>query len=370
MFAIKSVTKQYGMEHALQDVTMNIGRGMNFLVGTSDSGKTTLLKILSGMDGDFEGEVFYNGKSVRGFSDKGKSGLYNSVFGFVWQDFHLLEEATVLENVLLPGYLQNGPDKTCAEKLLRQLKIEDLEDQKIKYLSGGQKQRVAIARELMKNPQVIFCDEPTSALDAKSAKTTMDILRTLSKNRTIIVVTHDTSLITSKDTVFELDKGELISAPLQQNEKKPVWKEFDFPTLSLSGAFRIAVMNTKNKIGRFAVSVLTLLVATTMLLVTVSGTIGSSGDSEFDKLLQTYGEGILDISLVGSFTGAAGTSGEDEDKPNADVEQDLSGLYEKYQDDERVEFIIPSQAFENIEITSDGQTYTVEKTGNTPVLTK
>ena len=147
MFAIKSVTKQYGMEYALQDVTMNIGRGMNFLVGTSDSGKTTLLKILSGMDGDFEGEVFYNGKSVRGFSDKGKSGLYNSVFGFVWQDFHLLEEATVLENVLLPGYLQNGPDKTCAEKLLRQLKIEDLEDQKIKYLSGGQKQRVAIAKK-------------------------------------------------------------------------------------------------------------------------------------------------------------------------------------------------------------------------------
>lgn len=62
MFAIKSVTKQYGMEYALQDVTMNIGRGMNFLVGTSGSGKTTLLKILSGMDGDFEGEVFYNGK--------------------------------------------------------------------------------------------------------------------------------------------------------------------------------------------------------------------------------------------------------------------------------------------------------------------
>ena len=136
MFVIKNVTKQYGMEYALQDVTMNIGRGMNFLVGTSGSGKTTLLKILSGMDGDFEGEVFYNGKSVRDFSNKERSGLYNSVFGFVWQDFHLLEEATVLENVLLPGYLQNGPDKTRAQKLLRQLKIEDLENQKIKYLSN------------------------------------------------------------------------------------------------------------------------------------------------------------------------------------------------------------------------------------------
>ncbi|MDY3778693.1 MAG: hypothetical protein SOZ77_00725 [Candidatus Limousia pullorum] len=106
------------------------------------------------------------------------------------------------------------------------------------------------------------------------------------------------------------------------------------------------------------------------MLSTVSGAIGISGDSEFDKLLQTYGEGILDIQLVGSFTSASGTSGEGEDEPNADVQQDLSGLYEKYQNDERVEFIIPSQAFENIKITVDGQTHTVEKTGNTPVLTK
>lgn len=370
MFVIQNVSKQYGAEYALQNVTMTIGKGMNFLVGASGSGKTTLLKLLSGMERGFEGEILYQGKSVRDFTSQEKSGLYRSEFGFVWQDFHLLEEATVLENVLLPGHLEGGADRAQGEKLLRQLNIQELSGQKVKYLSGGQKQRVAIARELMKNPQVIFCDEPTSALDAKSAKATMELLRTLSKQRTIVVVTHDTSLIGKKDAVFELDKGELVSAPPLVEESRARWKGISCPKLSVAEAFRIAGMNVKHRVGRFAVSVFTLLVASTLLLTTVSGAIGDSGSREFEQLIQTYGEGILDISLVGSFTGAAGTSGEDGGKPNSDVNQDLSGLYETYQEDPRVEFIVSSQAFDNIEVTVDGQTHTVEQSGNTLQLTK
>lgn len=130
----------------------------------------------------------------------------------MWQDFNLLEEATVLENVLLSGYLKEAQNKENAEKILKDLKIFNFAQKKVKDLSGGQKQRVAIARELMKNPQVIIADEPTSALDEKNAKITMDILRAISKNRTVIVVTHDTSLISEKDHIFELDKGELFQS--------------------------------------------------------------------------------------------------------------------------------------------------------------
>lgn len=369
MFEIKNLSKQYGTEFALRDITMNIGKGMNFIIGSSGSGKTTLLKILCGMEKGFDGNVSYIGKDIQGFTDKEKSALYNSTFGFVWQDFHLIKEATVLENVLLATYLKNINAEKTADNILRQMKLEDVKNQKVKFLSGGQKQRVAIAREMMKNPKVIFCDEPTSALDAKSAKIIMDILRVLAKSRTVIVVTHDTSLINEKDSVFELDKGELVSIPEKQTENKSAYKQAIISKLTFKNAFQISLQNLKNNFGRFAVSVLSLMVAGTLLLTTFSGAIGQSSQSEFDSLVETYGEGILDISLIGSFMSASGTGGTD-NGPNGNVNQDLGGLYEKYQDDKRVEFIVSAQPFENIKITLDGKTHSVEKTGNAPVLTK
>lgn len=369
MFEIKNLSKKYGNEFALQSITLNIDKGLNFIVGASGSGKTTLLKILSGMEGKFEGSVTYLGKDIESFTDKEKSALYNNTFGFVWQDFHLIEEATVLENILLPTYLSDKNAQQSANSILKQMKLEDVSEQKVRFLSGGQKQRVAIARELIKNPQVIFCDEPTSALDAKSAKIIIDILRVLAKHKTVIVVTHDTSLITSTDNVYEFDKGELISAPAKQDGRKQVWKSLKLPFLSMKNAFKIAVSNTKNKPVRFCISALSLMIAGTLLLTTFSGAIGESGQAEFDKLVETYGEGILDISLIGSFMSASGSDGSDSG-PNGNVDQDLSGLYEKYQNDERVEFIVSAQAFENIEVTLDGKTNKIEKSGNTPVLTK
>lgn len=370
MFEINNLSKQYGTEFALQNVTMQIGKGMNFIVGSSGSGKTTLLKILCGMEQGFEGSVTYLGKEISTFSQKEKSTLYHQVFGFVWQDFHLLEEATVLENMLLPEYLQKESSQNAAERILKQLGLEELRDKKVRFLSGGQKQRVAIARELMKNPQVIFCDEPTSALDAKSAKNVMDILRILAVKKTVIVVTHDTSLIHKNDTVFELDKGELILAPQPSAERKPNPKDLKTPVLAIKNAMKLAVTNLKNKPGRFCTSVLSLLLAGTLLLTTAGGAVEQSGQSEIDQLVETYGEGILDISVISSFMSAAGAGGEQDDQPDGSVTQDIGGLYEKYQNDERVEFVASAQAFENIEVTMDQTTYKVEKTGNTPVLTR
>lgn len=170
MFTINNLSKQYGTEYALNDIAMNIAKGMNFIIGASGSGKTTLLKILCGMEKDYEGSVTYAGQDICNLSEKEKSVLYNTTFGFVWQDFHLLEEASVIENVLQPAYLWNEDMRSTAEQILKQMKLSDIMNQKVKTLSGGQKQRVAIAREIIKNPKVIFCDEPTSALDARSSK--------------------------------------------------------------------------------------------------------------------------------------------------------------------------------------------------------
>lgn len=366
MFKIKNVSKQFGEEYALKNVTLNIEKGMNFIVGTSGSGKTTLLKIMTGIEHDFEGNVTFCDKTIESLSSKEKSNLYNSTFGFVWQDFHLINDASVLENIQLPLYLKNKDLTVRVQTILKQLKLDNIKNQKVKTLSGGQKQRVAIAKELMKNPQVIFCDEPTSALDEENSKMIFDILRELSKEKTIIVVTHDTSLINENDTVFELDKGELVQTIHSKEESSSTIK-IEERSFKIKNILKLALTHLKNNLGRNILSVVSVLIATTLLLTTYSGTIEKSGQDQFQQLINTYGEGILDISLIGNFMSASGGS---DDQVQGSVSQNLDGLYEKYQNDERVEFIVLSQAFENIEIEIEGKKHQIEKTGNTPVLTK
>lgn len=370
MFEIKNVSKQYNGEFALLNTSLTIGKGMNFIVGASGSGKTTLLKIISGMEQDFDGEVYYCDKSIKGLTTNEKSYFYNNIFGFIWQDFNLLEDLSVLENVLLPQYLSNKHNRKNAETILKDFKIFDLAHQKAKNLSGGQKQRVAIARELMKNPEVIIADEPTSALDEKTAKTTMDILRAISKSRTVIVVTHDTSLITSKDNVYELDKGELVSKPENVTVKSSEPKTQNSHSLSIKNAFTLTKSTIHRKFGRFAIATLALMVAGILLLTTVNGTVKNSSQGEFDQLIDTYGEGLKDISVVSSFMSAGGTDGSTEDQPNANVDQDIGGLYDKYVGDQRVDFTAFLQAFNDINVTISGKEYKIESTGSAPTINK
>lgn len=370
MFEINHVSKRFGDEYALNDISMKLDPGLNFIIGASGSGKTTLLKIISGMEPDFDGAVSYCGRDMKSLSGKEKSCFYNSVFGFVWQDFNLLDDRTVLENIMLPQFLKGTVDEKAAIKNLNDLKISALKNQKVGTLSGGQKQRVAIARELMKNPQVILADEPTSALDEKSAKNTMEILRVLSKKRTVIIVTHDTSLIDSNSKVYELDKGALIACPNIQGETTTQLPQKRIHKLPFGKALSLGKTALLRNLGRTATSGLSLLVAATLLLVTVSGTIGGSSQGAFDALFATYGDSLLDITVADSFVSASGTNGESQEGPNADVDQNIDGLFEKYRDDARVSHVLFGQPFGNITITSDGKEYTVDNSNNVPVMNR
>ncbi|WP_332480340.1 ATP-binding cassette domain-containing protein, partial [Cetobacterium sp.] len=168
------------------------------------------------MDQEFSGEAYYNGKSLKELGSKDKGSYYANEFGFVWQDFNLIEDLSVFENIKLPLYLNEKPSNKLVINTMKELKIYDLANQKVRNLSGGQKQRVAIARELVKNPEVIIADEPTAALDSKSAVIIMNILKEISKTKTVIVVTHDTSFVDNRSSVFKLDKGELISEDIYE----------------------------------------------------------------------------------------------------------------------------------------------------------
>ncbi|MEG2012399.1 MAG: ATP-binding cassette domain-containing protein [Anaerovoracaceae bacterium] len=370
MFELKNVSKKYNGEFALKDMSINIDKGMNFIVGPSGSGKTTLLKIISGMDQNFQGEVKYCDKEIKKLTNNERSYFYNNVFGFVWQDFNLLENSTVLENVLLPSNLKSNSSPQKVKGILKELKILDIGDQKVKYISGGQKQRAAIARELMKNPQVIIADEPTSALDQRASKTIMDILRVLSKTRTVIVVTHDTSFISEKDNVFELDKGELILKPQEKSSKSSQMKMENSHKLSVGNAFHISKTNIKNKFGRFIVSSLALMLASVLLLTIVSGAVLGSSQGEFDKLVETYGDSLTDIGLYSGFTDAAGTDGNEGGKPGGEVNQDITGLYDLYSKDSRVDFITYVQPFDEIKVVVDGKEYQITSSGSTPTINK
>lgn len=369
VFEIKNVTRKFDTEYALRNVSLQINEGLNFIIGASGSGKTTLLKIISGMDQNFEGEVFYHRESVKSFTSADKSLNYGHRFGFIWQDFNLIEDLTVFDNIKIPLLLKEKPSKDAVEKVMKQLKINNLANQKVKTLSGGQKQRVAIARELIKNPEVIIADEPTAALDPKSAAITMGILKQLSKTKTVIIVTHDTSFIEDGSNVFEFDKGELISATQRgrsgnKNINIKIAKNF----FSFNRAIDLAKTNFKSSMGRYIALMLTMFISASLLLVTLGGSVKSEREKTFQELVDNYGENILDVSLVGSFMSASGTEGNENDKPNADVEQDISALYDNYVNDERVEYINFLQALDNIAINVDGKSINIDSTGSSPVL--
>lgn len=398
MFELKNVSKQFGDEYALRGISMTIGRGLHFIVGASGSGKTTLLKIISGMEQSFEGEVFYCGQSMKNLTEQDKSYYYNNIFGFVWQDFNLLDDLTVMENIMLPRYLKKKPDQKEVNRVLADLKIRELAMQKAGKLSGGQKQRVAIARELLKDPLVIIADEPTSALDEESSKIIMNILREISRKKTVIIVTHNGELINQKDKVHEIDKGELIStvedAANLGNETGSIGNKTDskenksdssgnkthskgnriakmkIHKLGFSNAMKIAASNIKNKWGRFSIHVLSLIVGAVLLLAAVSGGITGTGQSVFDELFRTYGDSILDISIAGSFVSAGGTDGKENDEPNANVTQDIDGLYEKYLSDERVAHIVFTQAYNDIQVNVDGRDIKIDTSNSVPVINR
>ena len=184
----------------LDNVTLSFPEsGLYAIIGKSGSGKSTLLNLLSLMDKPTSGKIVFNKKDIRTFKNKRVSGFRNSDIGFVFQHYHLLENQTVLFNIMLPELIKGTPYKDAKEKaisLIRSIRFnETLLNKACKDLSGGEKERVAILRALINNPKVIFADEPTGALDSKNSVLVMKLFKSISKDRLVIIVTHNVELI-------------------------------------------------------------------------------------------------------------------------------------------------------------------------------
>ena len=365
MFELKNVTKIFEHTIALREVSFSITGGMNYIVGASGSGKTTLLRILSAMDTQYEGEVLYHGKNLKKLTAQERARFYATELGFIAQGFHLIDELTVRENILVPAYLNRSDSEKRLNMLLKKLKIEKLAAQKVRTLSGGQKQRVAIARELMKDPQVLIADEPTAALDAKTAQEIGELLASIAKERTVIVVTHDTSLIQGKCSVFELDKGVLVREDKADGTAKIHNRATEPSRLTWRSTMQLAEVTCKCQMGKLLSMVLAMVIATSCLAVNFSGMLSGNSNKAFQELLENQGNSVLNLLLVSSFMSGGNVGEETSDTPQS-VDQDISGLMEEYQNDSRVEAIIMDAPMDDMVVTADGNDFIIEASGQAP----
>lgn len=201
----------------LKDVSFSINKGeFVSVIGKSGCGKSTLLYILSTMDTDYEGDLIIDNESMRNKKDGELAKVRNEKIGFVFQFHYLLNEFSVLKNVMLPGLkLGIHSPKEVEHRAYEKLKILGIQNEALKkpnQLSGGQKQRVAIARALINDPLIIMGDEPTGNLDKKNSEIVFNIFQELSQvyNQSLLIVTHDNEFAERTNRIIEMQDGKII----------------------------------------------------------------------------------------------------------------------------------------------------------------
>lgn len=221
MIEIKNLVKIYNKGKtnefcALKGIDLSIEEGeMVAIIGKSGAGKSTLLHILAAIDSYDKGSYLVDGVSVGDLKEKDRARFRNQKIGIVMQDYALIDEYTIEENVQIPlifGKVKGNDVRR--EKIMTALKnvgLDELAKKPVRQLSGGQKQRVAIARALVNNPAFLLADEPTGALDSKTSGEIMDVFEKLNQGgKTVIIVTHDMEVATRCGRVIEISDGEIV----------------------------------------------------------------------------------------------------------------------------------------------------------------
>ncbi len=333
MLELKGIYKDYpagnGVVNALKGIDLTF-RKSDFvsILGPSGCGKTTLLNIIGGLDQYTKGDLIINGRSTKDFKDRDWDAYRNHSIGFVFQSYNLIPHQTVLQNVelalTLSGVSRHERIKR-AKQALADVGLSDQINKKPSEMSGGQMQRVAIARALVNDPDIILADEPTGALDTETSVQVMDILKEISKNKLIIMVTHNpelaqtysTRIIRMLDGVITDDSSpvtEEIAPPAQEPAKKA-----KKPSMSLATAFMLSFKNLFSKKGRtiltsFAGSIGIIGIA---LILSISQGMTTYINIVQEEALSSYPITIEDTtidigSLMSAFMQAAEGSGDHE----------------------------------------------------------
>lgn len=213
MIKAEGLTKKYGRETVLTELDLSLERGaMAALTGVSGCGKTTLLKILAGMDQRYGGRYRLDGIWLEGLKDAELAAVRADAVGYIPQDIFLLEEESVRENILLPLRYKREPAglEKQAEPLMEALGIAGLRDKKAKKLSGGEKKRVMTARALIKKPKILIADEPTAGVDRENCAVIMGLFRKMQQEGgTVLISTHDPAVYGACDGRIVMEYGKI-----------------------------------------------------------------------------------------------------------------------------------------------------------------
>lgn len=209
MISTINLSKHYGSVKALDDVSFSIERGrIMSIMGPSGSGKTTLINLIAGLDKPTNGRIIIGDTDISDFDNDEMARFRLEHVGIVFQQFHLIDYLTALDNVMLAQYFHSMPDREDAMQALDRVGLADRADHLPSELSGGEKQRVAIARAITNDPEFILADEPTGNLDEDNERIVMDIFEDLKiEGKTIVLVTHNHSLGRECDEIIRLKHG-------------------------------------------------------------------------------------------------------------------------------------------------------------------
>ena len=261
MLKLKKICKSYKtgdfFQQVLKDVDLEFRKNeFVSILGPSGSGKTTLLNIIGGLDRYDKGDLIINGKSTKKFKDKDWDAYRNNCIGFVFQSYNLISHISILSNVEMSMTLSGVSRKERRKKALEALDkvgLKDHANKKPNQLSGGQMQRVAIARAIVNDPDIILADEPTGALDSKTSKQIMELIKELSKDKLVIMVTHNAELAKEYSTrIVEFKDGNLLndSNPITNEKEKKDKFNIKKTSMNFLTALNLSFNNITTKKGR------------------------------------------------------------------------------------------------------------------------
>ena len=265
MLEIKKISKSYKtgnfVQQALDEVSLQFRKNeFVSILGPSGSGKTTLLNIIGGLDHYDSGDLIINNKSTKNYKENDWNAYRNNCIGFIFQNYNLIGHISILENVEM-GMTLSGvgtkEKKKRAQEALEKVGLLEHAHKKPNQLSGGQMQRVAIARALANNPDIILADEPTGALDTKTSEQIMELIKEISKDKLVIMVTHNRELAEKYSTrIVELKDGKLKkdSNPVEREEKETKPLIIKKTAMSFWTALKLSFNNIKTKKGRTALT--------------------------------------------------------------------------------------------------------------------